>query len=345
MDSPRIHRVEMGLLERIRWTHTGAPVRALAALCALSLASCGDRVDVAQAATASASAERVSLVSLARLQPSSKIVNVSASVNDVVDEVLVSEGDRVEEGQVLVLLGGRALREAELESARIKLEQAKLKPLEVEAHRARLRSIQAELEYAREEVGSQKGLSEKGFSAGREFRDAQLRVKRSEEKLNEARADLKRMEISVGLSLRQAENDVAQAEARYEQTRVLSPITGQVLRVRAIEGERTGRLLVSLGATDEMYALGEVHANEIRLVSLGQRARFTSAALPEPLEGVVAEIGAMIYGNKITGEDPSGPRGLRVVPVRVKLDHDELASRLTNLEGQLRIFLDEAAHQ
>lgn len=336
----------MGLLERIRMIHRGGLACALAGTCTLLLTSCGDRVDVSTVAAASASAERQSLVSLARLEPSSKVVNVSSSVTDVIEAVLVSEGDRVERGQPLVRLKGRSLREAELEAAKIKREQAKLRPLEVEAQRARVRAVEAELEYAHEEVSSQKGLSEKGFSAGREFRDAKLRVRRSEEKLNEARADLKRMEASVELALRQAENNVVQAQAQYERTLVISPLTGQVLRVRAIEGERTtGRLLISVGATDEMYALGEVHANEIRLVSVGQRARFTSAALPEPIDGVVAEIGAMIYGNHITGEDPSGPKGLRVVPVRVKLDQNELASRLTNLEGQLRIFLDEAAHQ
>lgn len=343
MDSPSTQRVEMGLRDRIRRIHLGALLCAVAAICALLLTSCGDRVDVSAASAASASVERESLVSLARLEPASKVVNVKANVSDLIAEVLVREGDRVEEGQTLLRLEGQALREAELEAKKIKREQAKLKPLEVEAQRARIRSIEAELDFAREEVGSQKGLSEKGFSAGREFRNAQLRVKRTEEQLNEARADLKRMEASVELTLRQAENDITQAQARYRRTLVVSPLSGQVLRVRAIEGAHTGGLLVSVGATDEMYAVGEVHANEIRLVSLGQRARFTSAALPEPIDGVVAEIGAMIYGNHITGEDPSGPKGLRVVPVRVKLEPNELASRLTNLEGQLRIFLDEAA--
>ena len=44
----------------------------------------------------------------------------------------------------------------------------------------------------------------------------------------------------------------------------------------------------------------------------------------------------------MTGEDPTAPRGLRIVQVRVLLEKNELAERMTNLEGQLRIHLGPA---
>ena len=88
-----------------------------------------------------------------------------------------------------------------------------------------------------------------------------------------------------------------------------------------------------------MGAGPEVHANEIRLVEVGQRATFTSPALPDPLEGTISSIGEMIFSNSVTGEDPTAPRGLRIVQVRVLLEKNELAERMTNLEGQLRIHL------
>ena len=68
-----------------------------------------------------------------------------------------------------------------------------------------LRAAQAELEYARNEVGSQQGLSEKGFSAGKEFRDAQLRVKRAEEEVNEAQAILNQLQAAVAIEDRFSE--------------------------------------------------------------------------------------------------------------------------------------------
>jgi hypothetical protein len=53
----------------------------------------------------------------------------------------------------------------------------------------------------------------------------------------------------------------------------------------------------------------------------------------------VESIGEMIFSNGVRGEDPTAPRGLRVVQVRVLLEKNELAQRMTNLEGQLRIHL------
>lgn len=261
------------------------------------LGGCGDRIDVKPASAASSDepeGERRSLVALARLEPSSRVVNIGSPSNDIVEQILVQEGNEVEEGQVLVLLKGYSLQAAELEAARLQLERAELKPLEAEAQRARVRAIEAELEYARHEVGSQKGLSEKGFSAGKEFRDAKLRVKRAEEELNEANSVLKRLEAQVNLEEREARNRIFQAEAKLEQTMIRAPLDGRILRMRVKEGERVdNRPVVSVGSTHEMYAVGEVHANEIRFVEPGQRALFTSPALAGPIDGIVEQVGSI----------------------------------------------------
>lgn len=320
------------------------PAALVAALVApLALASapgCGDRIDIG-AAKAQEITVRDSLVALARLEPASRVVNVASATTDVVKQILVREGNDVVQGQVLVLLESYPLRAAELEAARIRLERANLQPLEVEAQRARVRAIEAELEYARDEVASQKDLSRKGFSAGKEFRDAQLRVRRAEEELAEANAVLERQEANTSLEQREARNSVVQAEARLEQTLVRSPLDGSVLRVLVREGERVGNgPLMQVGTTQSMYAVAEVHANEIRMVEEGMPATFTSPALHGPIKGTVETVGKIIAGNYITGEDPSRPRGLRVVEVRVRLEENELARNLTNLEGELRIHLE-----
>lgn len=305
-----------------------------------ALLGCGESIDV-NIAHAQEPLERQSLVALARLEPASRVVNVASASTDVVKQILVREGNEVVQGQVLVLLESYQLRAAELEAARIRLERANLQPFEVEAQRARVRAIEADLEYARSEVASQKDLSSKGFSAGKEFRDAKLRVRRSEEELAEANAMLERLQANGSLEQREARNAVVQAEARLEQTVVRSPLVGSVLRVLVREGERvTNGPVIQVGTTQSMYAVGEVHSNEIRLVEIGQPATFTSAALNEPIPGTVETIGEIISGNYITGEDPSRPRGLRVVEVRVRLEKNELARRMTNLEGELRIHLD-----
>ncbi len=278
---------------------------------------------------------------MARLEPGSRVINVAAPTDDIISEILVEDGDRVEAGQPLLLLESHALRRAEHESARIQLERIALQPFEIEAQSARVRAIAAEFEHAKADVENQRGLSERGFTPGMELRNALLEVTRAQEQFNEAQSLLKKLEASMELDRRYAENELQKTGAALEQTTIRAPIVGQVLKILRRRGERSGgRPLLRLGETRVMHAVAEVHATEIRFVKPGQKARFTSPALPEPIDGVVEQIGHLIDSNSVFGEDPTAPRGVRVVQVRVRLEEDELAESLTNLEGQVRIFLD-----
>jgi len=134
-----------------------------------AVAGCSD--DGAARAEAEAT-PRSAVVAMARLEPASQVIQVAASTDDIVAGLHVAEGDRVEAGQPLLTLGRRVLREAELRNAQLDRERVDLQPFELEAQRARLRATEAELAFARAEVANQKGLSEQGFTAGREFATA-----------------------------------------------------------------------------------------------------------------------------------------------------------------------------
>jgi HlyD family secretion protein len=307
---------------------------------------CPERVDVAAPAGAAedAAAGRDAIVAMARLEPASALVEVGAAIDDVVLEMRAHEGDAVEAGQVIAVLASHGLRQAELEAAQIELERVSLAPFEVAEQESRIRAARANLDHARSEVTNQQNLSGKGFSTGKEFRDAQLRVTQAEESLKEMQAELSRLEGSLALDKRNAENKVEQARQRLEQTIVRAPIAGQLLRVPVREGERVkGRPIAQLGDTSTMYAVAEVHANDVRLVAKGQHAVFSSPALQADVEGTVDDVGEIIFNNAIAGEDPRAPKGLRVVRVRVELADDPAAQRLTNLEGQVRIDLRPAS--
>ncbi|MCH2171297.1 HlyD family efflux transporter periplasmic adaptor subunit [Myxococcota bacterium] len=311
-------------------------------LVATSLVGCGEGAG-AQASTNDVppGRGRSIVVAMARLEPDGRVVRVGSSTDDVILEAHVSDGEVVVEGQTLVVLMGHALREAERDAAKLALERVELTPYEIEAQNARVRSIEAELAFARDDVEDQRGLIAKGFSPGREFQEAELSVRRHEERLAEEVAALKKLEAGFDLERREAASDLRRAEAELERTIIRAPTDGRILKVLKRPGERTGaQPIVHLGRTQEMYALAEVHANDIRHVKSGQRARFESAALAAPIEGVVEEVGSMIYTNNIFGEDPGAPAGVRVFQVKIRLDEASEASRFTNLEGQARIFVD-----
>jgi HlyD family secretion protein len=311
----------------------------------VSQPACRQGADVASApaAVSAAGESRASIVAMARLEPSSRLVGLASPIGDIISEILVAPGEEVAAGQTLVVFEANQIRLAERVAAELELERVGLQPFEIEAQHARIRSTEAELEHARGEVESHRGLSGKGITAGRELRDAELRVRRAEEKLSEGRAVLGRLEASLGLERRRAENELELATSKLEQTLIRAPMDGRILSVPAIQGERAGqRVLIRMGQTRPMYAVAEVHASEIRYVERGQKAEFSSPALSAPIDGVVEEVGVIIHRNNVFGEDPNAPAGLRVVPVRIRLEEDALAADLTNLEGQVRIDLQRS---
>jgi HlyD family secretion protein len=129
-----------------------------------------------------------------------------------------------------------------------------------------------------------------------------------------------------------ARANLARAEAELELSRVRAPIDGQVLKIHAREGERVGpEGILEIGETAAMFVIAEVYETDIGRVRVGQRARITSPALAEPLEGAVERIGLRIGKQDVLGTDPVADVGARGVEVEVRLDDAAPAAHLTNL--------------
>ncbi len=139
--------------------------------------------------------------------------------------------------------------------------------------------------------------------------------------------------------LQVTEAELHHAEADLELARVRAPISGQVLKIHAYAGERVGRDGVAeLGKTDEMYAVAEVYENDIVGVRIGQRARVTSSALRDELQGTVEHIGWKIGRMDILDTDPAAKADARVVEVKIRLDDSTRVARLTNMQVDVRIL-------
>ena len=301
------------------------------------LAACAPKADPPPAAPNRDSRE--SIVAMARLEPSGRVVRAAVAEEGVVQSLLVAEGDQVKAGDPIAYLGSRAMRLEEVRSAELRVERGRLAPLQVEAQIARVRLSEAEAVQYNADVDRQKGLVEAGLVPGKQLDATRLLARRAEEQAAAARADLKHLECSVALNAKEAQNDLARARLLLARATVVSPVSGTILRILARPGERATGAIAQIGAVTEMAALAEVHANDVHLVKVGQRATFTSAALPGPVEGRVSLIGALVGKNNVFGEDPTAPDNARVVQVTVTLDDSSSAARFTNLEGQVKILL------
>ncbi len=86
-----------------------------------------------------------------------------------------------------------------------------------------------------------------------------------------------------------------------------------------------------------MFAIAEVYETDIGRASVGQSARITSNALPNPLTGTVERIRGQVRKQDVTGTDPAARKDARIIEVEIRLDDSGIAAGLTNLQVEIVI--------
>lgn len=307
------------------------------------------------------------VVALGRLQPARGIVSVALpqGAGDArIDTILVVEGDRVVQGDVLAVLDSLALYEAALTGAentlairRAALAQARVQVEATEAElRAQIRGAEATLSAAESELVRVRSLVDRGATTPAILEDAQRAADIARSDLDRLRASLTRyqpgadgqqVDIAVATAdVAAAEAAAAQAQSDLDRARVLAPMDGTIIEVEARAGERppsTG--LLKMGDTALMEAEVEVFQTMVPRVVVGQAVSLVSGVLGEaPLTGTVSRIGTLVGRQSVTADDPAANTDARVLLVTVALDNDSsaLAARFVNLEVVARIHVAAA---
>ena len=349
-------------------------------------------------AIAVAAAPTVETVSaLGRLEPEGEVIQVFAPTSSEGARAValrVSHSQQIRKGDVIAVLDTYERRQAALQEAKeqLRVAQARLEQVEAGAKLGEIRAqervvdrqqvelqtetlaqeatiarLQAELRNAElEDRRYQRLYTEGAVSAS--LRDGkQLTADTVQQQLNEAQANLNRIQSSgqkqvaqaqatldqiaevrpvdvnvVRSQVAQAQASVARAQAELNLATVRSPQDGQVLKIHTRPGELVGAQgVISLGQTQRMVAVAEVYELDISHVRVGQTATVTSKnnAFPEVLRGKVVEVGLEINKKDVLNTDPAAQFDARVVEVKVLLD--ELSSRrvagLTHLSVQVSI--------
>jgi HlyD family secretion protein len=245
------------------------------------------------------------VAALGRLQPAGDIRVLAAPIAGVggsprLTRLLVNEGERVEQGQLLALFDtGPSL------AAEKQLIQTRLSNLA-----RRLRVEQRELNRYRQ-------LTSAGALSADELDRREQQYLQLLGEWQVARADLERV------------------RADMDNTFLRAPITGTVLRIIARAGERpTDKGILELGANERMEALLEVYESDIDRVRLGQEVRLTSenGGFDGTLRGTVFRISPQVRQREVLSTDPSGDVDARIVEVRVALTPED-AQRVRRLTG------------
>lgn len=333
---------------------------------------------------------RVEVVALGRLEPSGEVVRVGGPTGERIQRLEVRQGDIVQTGAVLAYLESYDERRAQRDVAAAQLAEAEQRlrattaysqaqvreaqsqvdriqdpaQFELEAQQALVRELEADLVQKAQDLRRFEDLYSQGAISQQERDRQRSTTRQAQEKLNNARASLVRLEADLQASLRSAQATVqAQeanlplsqvqiavesarqnlnlAEAQLERALIRAPQPGRILRVLTQAGEAIGQdgSVLDLGDTSQMFVVAEVYETDVGLVKVGQPAVITSrnGAFEETLTGKVSEIGWQVFKNDVLDDDPAANADARVVEVKVQLDDGRPVEALTNLQVDVRI--------
>lgn len=241
-------------------------------------------------------------------------VNIGSKVSGRIKEIRFDEGDRVEKGEILIVLESEEI-EAQLHQAEANLQAAKAEQENIEAGislaKANISNVEAEIEKTRVIVDDAKrtveryrDLLEKGILSQSEYDSAKTRYDTALAQLkstaalhesaragyNSALAQLKSAEARI----RQATAAVTLYESQLKDTIIRSPITGTVILRTFEPGEivASGVIILTIDDLDNLWARIDLEETKIGRISLDARAIVKANAISErSFTGRVIEIG------------------------------------------------------
>ena len=202
-------------------------------------------------------------------------VQIAAKTPGRLAEVLVDEGDRVTQGQLLARMDTRTL-----EASRTQAEAEVLRARQtLAANEANVQLRQSEKLLASQELKRFRQLSERGFASGQQLDQQQARFDTSTAAVVAAQAQVAAAKAAIGSSQAQ----VAQLTSEIDDSSLRAPING-VIQLRLAEpGEvlgAGGRVFMMIDPSDQYMNL-YLPASVVGKLTVGADARIVLDALPD----------------------------------------------------------------
>ncbi|MGV2334377.1 MAG UNVERIFIED_CONTAM: HlyD family efflux transporter periplasmic adaptor subunit [Planctomycetaceae bacterium] len=305
--------------------------------------------------------ERVAVHALGRLEPASRILELSPESGNegaTIRELLVQEGDDVESGAVLAVLDNFVRREASVAEARAALDAARARLAQVKAGakagdiaaqeaavaltRQQSTVVSKELDRARE-LHQRKALSDDDLDAKQwELDRLVIETQRGSGLLDSLREVRETDVQAAAAEVARAEAVLASAATQLAASRIHAPVAGRILRHSGSARRTTWqRWSTGIGDVRQMHAVAEVFEADVSLLREGLNAEVIVDGSGARLNGTVVEIGQLVARKVVLTNDPVSDTDARVVEVRVLLDAESSAKveRLSNARVEVNISL------
>ena len=237
------------------------------------------------------------VAALGQLSPSGEIRQLAAPISQFgssprIVEILVSEGDFVNKGDVLAIFENREKLEADLER-----------------FNNLINVINDEITLKEEQIKRYElALSKDAYSFVQLSQRKDELLKLQKQKINYI-GDKNNIEIDLFNS------------------KLRSPIDGFILGINTRVGERPkNEGILEIGSSQKMEALIEVYESDIDRVFISQNVELTSenGGFQNTLRGKVIRISPQVKQRKVLSTDPTGDADSRIIEVLVKLDKESI---------------------
>lgn len=258
------------------------------------------------------------------IEPASPPMHLSFHSAGVVAEVRVKVGDKVVAGDTLARLQGDR-QEARLRNRQAQVKRAEEGPTvdeiasaeaEVQAARARASSSAADRNVARALAERRATTDENLWRTEAQAEADAATLAGAEARLDGLRRGTRREDLDA------AHASMAEAIAERDETLLVAPAAGEVLRIEVEVGEYAapGTVVMVIGDTSSLRARVEVDERDVARTVMGAQGDIVADAFPTPVPFRVVEVGRQMV-TKTTYSTGSAERSdTTVLPVVVALD-------------------------
>ena len=268
--------------------------------------------------------------------------HVTSALHAKVKEILVKEGDKVTEGQLIAKLDTKDVEEA-LEAAKTQVDLAKANKEDAQKNtKAEYAKVQTAYNNALLDFQRKSSLLESGDISQSEYEQAESALKDAKASLGSFKVSGGNVQVSESydLQIKSAEEGLKKAQSAVDSAEIKAPISGTITRVNVEAGQfadnlQDGKPMFTVENLDRLELSISVSEYSIGKLSLGQKAIISADILgDEKLEGEVSSISP-------TGEAKEGNTAERVIPIKIKIDGDK-KGLLSGITAKADIVLSEA---
>lgn len=273
------------------------------------------------------------------------IIKLAPEVNGKVENVYVSNNQKVNKGDLLFRIDSRSYvlkRDAAKVALRKAYQDIDVLKANVEIAKSRLKSAKAIVTDARKDKQRNNALFTKNVISQESLDNSVMKFDTAMSSLNAAKASLLEAKVRLGekgknnIMVQSALIQLEQAELNLSYTEVRSPVDGKVVNVEVHSGDYvvTGKPVLAVVDKKSIHVMAAFKETQLQSIEVGDKANIVLMSMNQtPLKGKITSIGSAINPREYSSSNqmiPSIPaafdwvRLAQRVPVELTFDDPDL---------------------